>query len=444
MLVYRLLQEHERSGRKIGVGLIGAGKFGTMFLAQLQNMAGVRLVGVADLDTDKARQSLVETGWSERDVALGRRALAAGTAGCYVTDDADELIRDQAVDVVLEATGNAKAGVAHALACFDAGTHIIMANVEADALAGPVLAPMADQAGVVYTMAYGDQPALVHELVEWARAVGLNVVCAGKGTKYLPEYHYSTPETVWDYYGIEPEQALSAGMNPKMFNSYIDGTKHAVEMAAVANACLLEAPSNGLAFPPASVHELAGTLRSRSAGGALEEGQSVEVVSSLRRDGEPIQEHLRWGMYVTFQAPNAYSARCLAEYGVDSEVEGGYGSMYRPYHLNGLETGVSVASAVLRGEATGAPAAFQADVVAVAKRDLQPGGSLDGEGGYDVYGRLVPASRSLAARALPIGLAAGATVTRGVSKGSIVSWDDVAVDESGMAVKLRKSLENGD
>jgi predicted homoserine dehydrogenase-like protein len=443
MLVHRLLQEHERSGRKIGVGLIGAGKFGTMFLSQMQSMVGVRLVGVADLDPHKAQQSLAEVGWKDRDVARGKSPVHEGANGCYVTDDAEELIRDQRVDVVLEATGNARAGVDHALACFDAGTHIVMGNVEADALVGPVLTKMANQAGTVYSMAYGDQPALVHELVEWARAVGLEVVCAGKGTKYLPEYHHSTPETVWEYYGIQRDRALAAGMNPKMFNSYIDGTKHAVEMAAVANACLLQAPSNGLAFPPASVHELAGTLRPQSAGGALEEGQSVEVVSSLRRDGDAIGEHLRWGMYVTFRAPNEYSARCLGEYGVDSDVEEGYGSLYRPYHMNGLETGISVASAALRQEATGAPQDFRADVVAVAKRDLRQDSCLDGEGGYDVYGMLVPASRSLEARALPIGLASGARLTGAVPKGGIVSWNDVSVDESGAAVKLRKALEAG-
>lgn len=443
MLVHRLLQEHEARGRKIGVGLIGAGKFGTMFLAQLQTMVGVRLVGIADLDPHKAKQSLAHVGWSEDDVFLGKQAVTGRSNGCYITGDAEELIRDERVEVVLEATGNAKAGVEHAMACFDAGTHIVMGNVEADALAGPILSKLAEQAGTVYSMAYGDQPALVHELVEWARAVGLEVVCAGKGTKYLPNYHYSTPETVWDHYGIPQNQALAAGMNPRMFNSYIDGTKHAVEMAAVANACLLQPPSNGLMFPPASVHELAATLRPHHAGGALEEGQSVEVVSSLRRDGEPIDEHLRWGMYITFRAPNEYSAKCLAEYGVDSDVEGGYGSLYRPYHLNGLETGISVASAALRGEPTGAPQAFRADVVAVAKRDLQPGASLDGEGGYDVYGMLIPASRSLDLRALPIGLAGGATVSSPITKGDIVSWNDVTVDESGMAAKLRRGLEAG-
>jgi predicted homoserine dehydrogenase-like protein len=198
-----------------------------------------------------------------------------------------------------------EAGIAHALACIRAGKHVVMVNVEADALAGPLLARRAREAGVVYSLAYGDQPALICELVDWARACGFEVVCAGKGTKYLPSYHQSTPETVWEHFGISPAEAARAGMNPKMFNSFVDGTKSAIEMGAVSNATGLLPPPDGLLFPPAGAEELQTILRPRAVGGVIERSGMVEVVSSLQRDGGPVERDLRWGVYVVFRGDPA-------------------------------------------------------------------------------------------------------------------------------------------
>ena len=136
-------------------------------------------------------------------------------------------------------------------------------------------------------MAYGDQPALIAELVDWARAAGFDVVAAGKGTKYLPIYHASTPETVWGYYGLTPEQARAGGMNPQMFNSFLDGTKSAIEMAAVANATGLAPAKGGLAFPPCGVDDLPRLLRPASEGG-LPRAQGPgrgDLVARARRRG---------------------------------------------------------------------------------------------------------------------------------------------------------------
>ena len=210
------------------------------------------------------------------------------------------VIESGAVEVIIDATGDPIAGVRHALASSANGLHVIMVNVEADVLAGPLLAARARDAGTVYSLAYGDQPALIAEQVDWARTTGFEVVCAGKGTKYLPEYHRSTPDTVWDYYGLTPQQAHAAGMNSKMFNSFLDGTKSAIEMAAVANATGLKAPVAGLSFPPCSTHELAQRLKPKSDGGLLEDSGMVEVISSIARDGSAIENDLRWGVYVTF------------------------------------------------------------------------------------------------------------------------------------------------
>jgi predicted homoserine dehydrogenase-like protein len=368
-------------------------------------------------------------GWDEARVAATR-----------FVDSGAALIGMEEVEVVVEATGSPAAGIAHARAAIAAGKHIVMVNVEADVLAGPLLAAEARAAGVVYSMAYGDQPALVAELVDWARASGFRVVAAGKGTKYLPAYHEVTPDDVWSHYGLTPEAAKAAGMNPQMFNSFLDGTKSAIEMAAIANACGLDVPRAGLAFPPCGVDDLPHVLRPRASGGQLEKAGIAEVVSCLERDGRPVFRDLRWGVYVVFEAPTDYAAACFAQYGLKTDASGRYAAMYKPYHLIGLELSISVLSAALRGEPTGQSREVRADVVAVAKRDLRQGEMLDGEGGYTVWGRAMPAADSLRAGALPIGLAHRVALRRGVTKGSVLTWDDVAAMD-GPAVQVRREME---
>ncbi len=429
MNLYAKLVERERAGRPLRVGLIGAGKFGSMYLSQARRTPGTRVTTVADLDVGRAWDALRRVGWNEQEIAA-----------VSFTDDSRRLIASDDVDIVIDATGAPAAGIAHVLACCESGKHIVMVNVEADALAGPLLARRAREAGIVYSLAYGDQPALICELVDWARASGFEVIAAGKGTKYLPAYHASTPETVWHHYGIAPEDAARGGLNAQMFNSFLDGTKSAIEMAAVANATGLAAP-DGLAFPPCGVDDLPRVLRPREAGGFLERRGQVEVVSSLERDGRPVVRDLRWGVYVTFDAGSDYVERCFKEYGLVTDPSGRYAAMYKPYHLIGLELGISVASVGLRGEPTGAPMAFNADVVATAKRDLRAGEMLDGEGGYTVYGRLMPAAESLRIGALPLGLAHGRRLKKPIAQGAAVRWHDVEIDEDDAAVRFRREME---
>lgn len=441
MNLYALLRDRAVAGEPIRVGVIGAGKFGTMFLAQARTTPGMHVVAVADLVESRVRRALSEAGFEEERVSASSFADALASGTTYVTEDAEALISAQGVEVVVEATGSPSAGARHALLCFDHGRHVVMVNVEADALVGPLLARRAREAGVVYSLAYGDQPAIICEMVDWARATGFEVVCAGKGTKYLPEYHASTPDTVWEHYGFSDEQVESGGLNPRMFNSFIDGTKSAIEMVAVANATGLTPAPEGLAFPPAGADELAAVCRPRADGGSLNHSGTVEVVSSLGRDGRPVERDLRWGVYVTFRAATDYVARCFSEYGLATDDSGYYAALYRPFHLIGLELGVSIAYAALRGEATGAPTGFRADVVATAKRDLRAGEELDGEGGYAVYGRLMPAEDSMALGALPVGLAHGIPLRNAVAKGQVVKWSDVSSDENQETVRLRREME---
>ena len=429
MNLHRLLQKRLEAGRPVRVGLIGAGKFGSMFLSQVPTTQGLEVAVIADLSPDRARAACSAVGWEDARVDATR-----------FTDQVETLLSDPSVEVVVEATGHAPAGLRHARAAIAAGKHIVMVNVEADVLAGPLLAREAEQAGVVYSLAYGDQPALICELVDWARACGFAVIAAGKGTKYLPAYHASTPETVWGYYGLSPEQARIGGMNPQMFNSFLDGTKSGIEMAAVANATGLTPPPGGLGFPACGTHELAERLRHGNAG-ALHHAGQVEVISSVHRDGSAVVNDLRWGVFVVFEAPNDYAVRCFKEYGVVTDASGRISALYRPFHLIGLELNVSILSAALRGEPTGTPTGFRGDVVATAKRALRAGEWLDGEGGACVWGKLAAAEDSVRIGGLPIGLANRVPLIRDVAAGQPVTWNDVKIDPTDEAYRTRRAME---
>jgi predicted homoserine dehydrogenase-like protein len=446
MNLYRMLQERAAQRKPLRVSLIGAGKFGSMYLSQAKHTPGIHVVAVADLSPDRARASLARVGWQAERFAARSLAEAARHGTTFLTDDAPGVIASAEVEIVIDATGHPAAGIRHALSCCTHGKHIVMVNVEADALAGPLLAQRAREAGIVYSLAYGDQPALICEMVDWCRTAGFEVVAAGKGTKYLPEYHASTPDTVWPHYGFDAATVAAGDFNAQMFNSFLDGTKSAIEMAAVANATGLSPSPQGLAFPPCGVDDLPRILRPRDEGGLLTHAGQVEVISSVERDGRPVFRDLRWGVYVTFRAGDAqgedYVRRCFREYGFSTDPSGRYSAMYKPYHAIGLELGISVASAGLRNEPTGQAQSWRGDVVATAKRNLAAGEKLDGEGGYTVYGKLMPAAASKLLGGLPLGLAHGVTLKRPVAANEPVRWDDVAFDAADDAVRFRREMES--
>jgi len=441
MNLHAKLLERAAAGRPVTVGLIGAGKFGTMFLAQVRRTRGMHLVGVADLNVARARDQLRTAGWDAPAYAASSLGNALKTRATHVGDDADALIASPGIEVIVEATGVPEAGIRHALAAIAQGKHVVMVNVEADALAGPLLARKARAAGTVYSLAWGDQPALICEHVDWAHACGFKVIAAGKGTRYEPHYHASTPDTVWDildkYLRIEDRGSI----NPKMFNSFVDGTKSGIEMTAVCNATGLAPQSEGLAFPPARRFELADVCKPRAAGGTLETAGVTEVVSSVYRDGRDVPHHLALGTYVVFEGESDYARRCFKEYHLLPDASGRYAALYRPIHMIGLELGISVASVALRREPTGAPVAFNSDVVATAKRALKKGEVLDGEGGFCVWGKQVPAERSLDRGLLPLGLAQKVRLERDVAAGEVLRWDDVAYDRNDSAVKVRREMQ---
>ena len=441
MNLYAKLQEREANGKRLRVGLIGAGKFGAMYLAQVPKTPGLHLAGIADLSPQNAKTNLERVGWKTERYAAPSLDAALSSGLTHVGEDWQALVAHPALDIIVEATGNPIAAVEHALAAFRNGKHVVMVTVEADAMCGPLLARRAKEAGVVYSLAYGDQPALICDLVDWARAAGFNVVAAGRGHKWLPHFAQSTPETVWGYYGLTPEQARVGGLNPKMFNSFLDGSKPAIESTAVCNATGLTPAPNGLLFPPASVDDIPTVMRPVSEGGHLHHKGQVEVISSLETDGRVIPYDIRFGVWVVFEGETEYIRNCFKEYMVRTDSSGRYACLYKRWHLIGLEVGISVASVGLRREPTGCPTGFRADVVASAKRDLKPGEILDGEGGYTVVGKLMPAEASLKLGGLSLGLAHGVKLLKPVPAGKPLRWTDVAIDESSCAVKVRREME---
>ena len=441
MSLHQQLLKRQADGKPIRVGLIGAGKFGSMYLSQIPRTPGVHLVGIADLSPAAARTNLARVGWDVARTEAVSLDAAVKNGDTHITEDWKALVSHPAIDVVVECTGHPIAAVDHCLEAFAHGKHVVNVTVEAHAFCGPFLARRAAQAGVVYSLAYGDQPAMICDLVDWARTCGFPVVAAGRGHKWLPHFCNSTPETVWGYYGLTPEQAARGGLNPKMFNSFLDGSKPAIESTAVSNATGLQVPSNGLLYPPASVEDIPYVTRPISEGGVLEQKGMVEVISSLEADGRKIPYDIRMGVWVTVEAETDYIKNCFEEYNAHTDPSGRYFTLYKRWHLIGLEVGMSVASVALRGEPTGVAIGWNADVVAAAKRDLKPGDTLDGEGGYTVWGKLLPSSKSVQLGGVPLGLAHDVKVIRPVPQGQVVTWADVAMDTTTRAYQLRMELE---
>ncbi len=438
-----MLAQRASGGRPVRIGLIGAGKFGSMVLAQAQRIAGLHVVGIADLDPQKAKASLARVGWPAERYAATSLGDAVKTGRTAVVGDAADLFACSEIECVIEATGHPIAGVRHALGAIESGKHVVMVNVEADVLCGPILAEKARAKNLVYSMAYGDQPAIICELVDWARSCGFEITSAGKGMNYEPRYRYSTPDTVWGFFGWSEEEVAKGDFNPKMYNSFTDGTKAAIEMAAVANGTGLDCPDDGLAFPPTGLQDLARVFRPVADGGRLARSGLVDIAASQEPDGREVHNNIRYGVFVTFKADSEYTRACFKQYGLLTDPSGWYASMWRPFHMIGLETSVSVLSAVLRGEPTGSSLTFRGDAVATAKTDLKAGEMLDGEGGYAVWANAIPAQKSLAVGGLPIGLAHNVRLKRAVARDTAVTFADVELVNDLDVVGLRREMEDG-
>ena len=441
MNLFEKLKIRADEKKPLRIGLIGAGKFGSMYLAQALKSPGIHIVSIADINVPQAKMQLKKVGWPDAKVNASSIDEAFKNGSTCVSDDWQLTTSHPSIEIVIECTGNPIAAVEHCLNSFKHQKHVLNVTVEADALCGLMLAKRAKQAEVIYSLAYGDQPALAVELIDWARTSGFPIVAAGRGHKWLPHYRESTPETVWKHWGITEEEAKLGGLNPKMFNAFLDGSKPAIESAAIANSANLNVPKNGLSFPSGSIDDIPTLMRPRSDGGILHQTGLVEVVSCIKKDGTPLPYDIRKGVWVCIKAETDYIRQCFKEYKVVTDPTGQYMSMYRRWHMIGLELGISVASIGLRKEPTGAPRVFNADVIATAKRPLVEGEILDGEGGHMVFGKLCPAQLSIKSRFLPLGLANYIKINRPIEKDQMLRWDDVQFDQSIDAYKLRHEQE---
>ena len=432
----------------VRAGVIGAGLFGTNLIDQLERTTGLEATAVVDIDVGKAVDTLERAGVAAEEIETVDTPAEADDAiadGRRVVLADGELLAETAVEVVVEATGIPDAGARHAHSAITSGKHVVMVTVETDTVVGPVLAKLADDWDVTYSMAYGDQPALIVELCDWARTVGLEIVAAGKGNPYLEAYRHGTPDDVFDRIGFDPEFVEERGLNPRMYNSFYDGTKIAVEMCAVANAVGLKPDVPGMHLPTAELPEIAEKLRPKEDGGILNGTGVVDTISSLHPDGSAVDYDIDSGVFVVTTTPTERVREFLDQLsgsGLYTANDGEYQLFYRPHHLPGLETGVSIANAVLRNEPTGVPRVQETEVVGAAKRDLEPGDRIDGGGGYTVYGRLVDADLAAKERFVPLELLDGATVTRGVAQDDVVTYGDVEVDTESFIYGLRQSQED--
>ena len=427
MYLHSKLEDYKKN---INIAFIGCGKFISMFLSQYNQLKKIKIDTIVDLDIEGAKSNCIKSGLRRETVEK-----------INFVNSLDNVL-NRNIDIYIEATGNPVAGTQHACKVIQAKKNIIMVNVEADVLCGKYLSDLAKENNVIYSMAYGDQPSLILEQIEWARLNGFFVTCAGKGTKYHPSFEYSTPESVWNNYGMTAEQAKKAGMNPKMFNSFVTGDKSSIEMAAVANASGLKCPNNGLTYPPVGVYDIANKLIPKDKGGHIDHEGQVEVISSIDRKKIQIENDLRWGVYIVLRAQNNYVKNCFKEYGMVTDNSGEYSAIWRPYHYVGLELAQSIYSIALDKKPTGYTKFFNADVVSVAKKDLASGEILDGEGGFASRGRLVASKDSIGNNFLPLGLSDGAKTKKSIKKDEFIKVDDVEINWKQEVLKAREYQTN--
>ena len=411
----------------ISIAFIGCGKFISMFLSQYNQLKKIRIDTIIDLNIEQAKKNCLNSGLSKETIGE-----------INFVNSIDEAL-DRNIEIFIEATGNPIVGTVHAVKIIKQKKNLILVNVEADVTCGKYLADLAKENNVICSMAYGDQPSLIMEQIEWARLNGFSVVCAGKGTKYHPEFEYSTPDTVWGYYGLSKERAeIESGMNPKMFNSFLCGDKSAIEMCAVSNAANLKCPSNGLTFPPVGVYDIAKKLIPKDEGGLIDYEGQVEVISSIDLNKKDIPNDLRWGVYIVIKAQNQYVKNCFKDYGMVTDASGSYSAIWRPYHYIGLELAQSIYSIALDQKATGQIVNYNADVAAYAKKDLKIGDRLDGEGGFCARGKLITSKKSKDEKILPLGLTDGAIVKKDINKDQSIRLNDVKLNLPEDVVKARQ------
>ena len=438
------LAKREEEGNPIRVGIIGAGKFGSGLVAQLMQTPGICAGVVADIDIARALYAYTAGGVPESEIATADSSHAINdallTGRPVVAADAFAIAQAELVDVVVEATGLPDVGARTAYHAIMHKKHVVMVNVEADVVVGPILRRMADAAGVVYSLVDGDQPGVTMNLVEWARTLGFEIVAAGRGTTLYHDDPQGTPESVPERFGFDAETLTRRSINLRMFNSFRDGTKAQTEMTALANMAGLVPDVRGMHEPSVNIADVPRRFSLREEGGLLSQHGVVELANSVAEDGRTLLDNpLKMGVFVVIRAEHPFIREDLGEYFLHPNSNDHNFLLYRPYHLVAVEAPITIAKAVIYGHATGAPMPTPtAELVTLAKRDLRAGDIIDGGGGTTVLGACEKATVATAERLLPLGVANGARVKERVPAGETLTYDMVHLDEDGFALKLRR------
>ena len=414
----RLADRERELGRPVRIGLAGAGQMGMGFVAQVRRIPGMEIAAIADVLPGRPKEAFAQAGVNGvvegDDTAKLAEAVADGRP-VGLTDG--RMLVDLPVDVVVDATGVPDVGALLSYSALLGGKDVASLNAEADVTIGLLLARVAQASGRVYALCKGDEPVEVKELFDYVTDIGFEVVCAGKG-KNNPLRPHDTPETV-------AEEAAAKHMNPKMLASFVDGTKTMIECASMANATGLELSRRGMYGPQTTVPELGDVFRPQADGGVLDRPGVVDYATG------PVAP----GVFIVGRTDHP---TVIEEMAYLSMGPGPYYAFYRPYHLASLEAPLTVARAVLERVSTLEPVAWNAEVVATAKRDLKPGDRIDGIGGATVYGVADSAEAVASGGLLPLGLAARATVVRDVGIDQPLTHDDVELDESSTILQLRR------
>ncbi len=417
--------------RPIRVGVVGSGIFGSQLVHAIETAPGMETTILADIDEAKAIATLRRTGISEdrvESVGDARTANEVKSAGGRAVSRNSDAVVGADIDVVVEATGNPNLAARIGFETLLSGTHFLNVSVEADTVCGPLLAAVAENNDAVYTLAAGDQPGQIADLYQWAASIGFDIVSAGI-VKSGDTEPYGTPEDSIERHGHIASFGEGIDPDPEMYNTFLDGTKLAVESVAAANALGFEIDASGMHHPSVPTDEIPNTLRAKSDGGIL--GRSGVIDSVVAADRE-----------MTVFVVTKTESEQLREYytqrpKVITSDDGTHQLFYRPYHF-APQTTRSIASAVLFGAPTGAPTGHTAEVVAAAKRDLQPGEVIDGGGGYTIYGVAEDADRAASQRYVPFELLSGAEIVEPIERDGMITEDDVKVDTEQSMYYMRK------
>jgi predicted homoserine dehydrogenase-like protein len=421
----RLRQYEVDNGHPIRVGLVGAGQMGTGLISQMELMEGMKAIAVTDIIPERSSAAFIEADVSGdlimevENAEAAEHAISKGLRAAL--SSSEELLKIPSIDLIVESTGIPEVGAQVCLKAIEAGKHVVNMNVEADATIGYYLGQKAKEAGVVYTLATGDEPGAIKELYDFADALGFDILAVGKGKNNMLN-RASNPDSV-------AEKAKQKKMSPKMLASFEDGTKTMVEMTSIANAIGFEPEIRGAYGPDVTIQDLPKVFSPKENGGILNGSKVVDYAVGPAP-----------GVFVIITTNQEKIIRDLNYLGLSGH--NGYWCLYRPYHLANLETPISIANAVLNGLSTlvclNPPTA---ETITIAKKDLKIGDKIDALGGFAVYGMIEKSSIAQKDNLLPIGLAVGGVLKRDLPLGSAITYDDLDLDTSQFIYDLRQKQD---